>query len=189
MTAHRGFHDAEDVCNLYALTKVESSLYNKQEKRMFMKNLITKLAMGFAVISFSFVASAAVDTTVPPAPVAPVPAGPNDLSEAMKAMSGNLKAISEQVQNKALNAQSAVLADQLVTAVGQARAFFPKSIAGLADKDQPAAKELYLKMMDQTAELSRQLAASFRANDNVKAVELLNQLVGARKQGHGEFKP
>lgn len=151
-----------------------------------MKNLITKLTMSFAIISLSFAAFAAVDAA---APIAPAPVvGPKDLEGAMKAMSSNLKAISEQAQNPALNAQSAVLADQFVTAITQGRAFFPKSITGLADKDQPAAKELYLKMMDQTAELGKQLAASFRANDNVKAVDLLNQLVSAKKRGHGEFK-
>ncbi len=153
-----------------------------------MKNLVLKLAMSFAIISFGFVAFAAVDAAVPAPSVTPAPAGPKDLSEAMKAMSGNLKAISEQIQNKAMNAQSAVLADQFVTAVGQSRAFFPKSIDGLAGKDQAAAKELYLKMIDQTADLGKQLAASFRANDNVKAVDLLNQLVSHKKQGHGEFK-
>ncbi len=153
-----------------------------------MKNLVSKLAMSFVIVSFSFVAFGAVDAAAPAPPVAPAPAGPKDLGDAMKAMSGNLKAISEQGQNKAMNAQSAVLADQFVVAVGQARTFIPKSIGGLAGKDQAAAKELYLKMIDQTVELGKQLAASFRANDNAKAVNLLNQLVSQKKQGHSEFK-
>lgn len=145
-----------------------------------MKTLFSKLAMGFAVMTFGLMSYAAVE--------AGAPAAPKDLGDVMKVMSTNLKAITAQAQDQTLNAQSAVLADQLVAATIQARTFIPKSISGLADKDQPAAKEQYLKMIDQAAELGKQLAASFRANDNVKAVDLLNQLVSAKKQGHTEFK-
>lgn len=148
-----------------------------------MKNLVTKLAMGFAIIGFSFAAFAAVEA----GPQASEPP-PTPLAQAMRVMAGNLKTISEQVQNKAMNAQSAVLADQFVAAITKARTFFPKSIEGLAGQDQADAKALYLKMIDQTTDLGQQLAASLRANDNAKAVDILNQIVSAKKKGHTEFK-
>lgn len=112
----------------------------------------------------------------------------DSLASTMKLMSSKLKAISAQVNNPQMNAQSAVLADEFVAATLNSKQFVPDSIASLPAKDQPARRALYDQMLDATAALGKDLATALRANDNAKATAALNQLVQAKKGGHDEFR-
>lgn len=116
------------------------------------------------------------------------PALPATLGKTMKAMSANLKTITAQATDTQKNENSAVLADEFVQLTLHAKDFTPEMISSAPADQQPEMEVHYDKMLDQTAELGRQLAASFRANDNAKASSLLNQLVAAKKSGHSEFK-
>jgi hypothetical protein len=113
---------------------------------------------------------------------------PSRLSSTMKAMSNALKTVSAQAANPQKNAESAVLADNFVKLVLHAKDFTPDSVATLPSNQRPDAKAHYDKMLDQTAEVGKNLATAFRANDNAQAAELLKQLLQAKKEGHDHFK-
>jgi len=113
---------------------------------------------------------------------------PSKLSSTMKAMSTDLKTISSQVSNSQMNEKSALLADDFVKMVTHAKDFTPDSIASLPDSQKTDAKNQYEKMLDQAADLGRQLAAAFRANNNAQATAILNQLAQTKKDGHEQFK-
>ena len=138
-----------------------------------MKNLIVS---GILSLSFSFAMAQAGGAL------------PVSLAKTMKAMSTDLKTVSAQVGDAQANANSALLADQFVTLVLHAKDFVPDSIASLPANQQAAATEIYDKMLDQTADLGKQLAAAFRANDNALAQSLLSQLSKAKSDGHDQFK-
>lgn len=113
---------------------------------------------------------------------------PSTLARTMKAMSNDLKTITTQGSNPQMNSNSATLADEFVQLVVHAKDFTPDSISSLSGDKQAAAKAEYDKALDQTADLGRQLASAFRANNNAHAAALLNQLVQAKKDGHNQFK-
>lgn len=103
------------------------------------------------------------------------------LKSAMKDMSSKLKAIAQKVNDPKLNAESEKLALDLVNSVTECKKFMP-STAG----DQ-ASKDLYLKMIDETIQMSKDLATAFHNNDNTKAISLLDQLSKEKKDGHNRF--
>ena len=113
---------------------------------------------------------------------------PASLGKTMKAMSANLKTITSQATDAQSNQNSAILADEFVALTLHAKDFTPDTIQEAPADQQPELQAHYKKMLDETAELGRQLAAAFRAGDNTKAAALLNQLVTAKKSGHSEFK-
>ncbi|MBC7464754.1 MAG: hypothetical protein H7256_02075 [Bdellovibrio sp.] len=116
------------------------------------------------------------------------PVLPASLGKTMKAMSTNLKAIVAQATEATKNESSAKLADDFVTLTLHAKDFAVDSIQALPAEQQAAAKAEYDKMLEQTAITGQQLAAAFRANDNVLAANLLKQLSQDKKDGHDKFK-
>lgn len=113
---------------------------------------------------------------------------PASLGKTMKAMSTDLKAIAAQVSDATKNENSAVLADQFVALTLHAKDFSVDSIRDMPADQQTAAKAQYDKMLEQTAITGQQLAAAFRAGDNVLAANLLKQLSQDKKDGHDKFK-
>ncbi len=113
---------------------------------------------------------------------------PKTLGQTMKAMSGNLKIISAHVDDSKANANAAVLSDEFVQLTLHAKTFTPDSIKELPAEQQPAAKTDYDRELDLTADLGKQLANAFRANDNALATTLLDRLANAKKDGHKKFK-
>lgn len=107
---------------------------------------------------------------------------PLSLSGTMKSMSSTLKKIAAQVSDSTKNSDSEKLSDELVALTKAAKDFVPKK-ASDTDKQQQ-----YLKMIDDTVVLSQELAAAFHNNDNAKAVDILNKLSAAKKEGHTAFK-
>ena len=97
-------------------------------------------------------------------------------------MSTTLKAIAEQSADPSKNVASEKLATDLVKSITGAKAFMPDTA-----KDQ-ASKDMFIKMIDQTIDLAKQLAAAFHQNDNAKANDILNQMVNQKKDGHTRFK-
>jgi hypothetical protein len=114
---------------------------------------------------------------------------PSTLASTMKAMSRNLKTVVAQAKDPQMNASSADLADQFVQLTLHGKDFVPDSIASLPADQQPAAKAEYEKVLDQAADLGRQLAAAFRSNDSALVANLLNQLAQIKKNGHSIFNP
>ncbi len=112
----------------------------------------------------------------------------DDLASTMRKMSNDLKAIASQMDQPASNSQSAMLADDFVKAVKQAKAFVPDSVASLPKAEQAARLVVYTGMLDKAASLGTQLATALRANDSAQAHDLLSQLSQAKKGGHSEFK-
>lgn len=139
-----------------------------------MKQFVTATLLTLSVLS----AHADIDSS----------ALPSSLGRTMKAMSNDLKTITTQGHNSQLNSNSATLADDFVQLVLHSKAFTPDSISSLPGDKKALAKAEYDKALDQTADLGRQLASAFRANDNALAATLLNQLVQAKKDGHSQFK-
>lgn len=139
-----------------------------------MKKFVTATLLTLSVIS----AHAEIDPS----------ALPSTLARTMKAMSNDLKTITTQGNNSQMNSNSATLADEFVQLVLHSKDFTPDSISSLSADKQAAAKAEYDKALDQTADLGRQLASAFRANNNTLAAALLNQLVQAKKDGHSQFK-
>ncbi|MFZ3231500.1 MAG: hypothetical protein WA160_14935 [Pseudobdellovibrio sp.] len=117
-----------------------------------------------------------------------LPLTTTSLASTMKAMSNGLKAVSAQSANTQMNENSAILVDQFILSALHAKDFIADSIASLPADQQQAAKAQYDKLLDDSAELGRQLAAAFRANNNSLATLILNQLVQNKKEGHSQFK-
>lgn len=113
---------------------------------------------------------------------------PTTLAATMKAMSSALKTVSAQATDSHKNSDSAILADQFVQLTLNSKKFTPDTISGLPANEQMAQKAQYDQMIDQTADLGKQLAEAFRNNDNTKAADLLNQLLKSKKEGHAQFK-
>lgn len=139
-----------------------------------MKKIMTAILLTFSVIA----AHAKIDAS----------ALPTTLARTMKAMSNDLKAITTQGNNAQMNSNSATMADEFVQLVLHSKEFTPDSVRSLPASQRAAAKAEYDKALDQTADLGRQLADAFRANNNTLAAALLNQLVQAKKEGHSQFK-
>lgn len=110
------------------------------------------------------------------------------LESCMKTMNQNLKLISRQVQDSTLNQKTAQLAEQLAQATTQCKRNLPGGINNLPPNERDVRKALYEEMMDNTAELSDQLAVTLRKNDNLKAQKLVQNLLALKKDGHEEFK-
>lgn len=130
----------------------------------------------FAVIVISTMISLTAFAQQPPTEA------PMNLANIMKSMSGSLKKIAAQVNDATKNADSEKLSDDLVAMTKNAKDLFPKK-ASDADKQQQ-----YLKMIDDTVVLAQELSAAFHNNDNAKAVDVLNKLSAAKKEGHTAFK-
>ncbi|MGZ3772064.1 MAG: hypothetical protein ACXVCY_08180 [Pseudobdellovibrionaceae bacterium] len=112
---------------------------------------------------------------------------PATLPETMSAMSKCMKTVTVQANDPKMNANSANLVDQFVALTLHSKDFVPKYISTLPADQQAANKAAYDKMLDKTADLGHQLSIALRANDNATANILLNQLVQAKKDGHGQF--
>jgi hypothetical protein len=132
------------------------------------------------LVSLLFTSMAFAQVTTDPNPVV-LPVF-SSLKDAMKDMSTKLKAISQQVNDVNQNASSEKLATEFKLSVMAAKSFLPKTVT------DDASQALYLKMMDDTIVLADQLILAFHNNDNTKAVEVLNLLSAAKKEGHTEFK-
>lgn len=114
---------------------------------------------------------------------------PRNLADAMKIMNEKLRSIAAQVNNSAMNAQSAVLADEFVEAVTAGKEMLPDTVTGAPAADQPAKTARYQALMDQTIDQGKKLAQAFRDNKNAAAVSLINDLKNSRNTGHSEFRP
>lgn len=104
------------------------------------------------------------------------------LKSLMKDMSSTLRTIAAQSSNPAKNSDSEKLALGLVETVKSAKAYMPGSANSQAEKD------LYIKMMDDSANSAQLLAEAFHNNDSAKITELLNKLSQDKKDGHAKFK-
>lgn len=113
---------------------------------------------------------------------------PSSLSLTMKRMSSDLKKVTSQVNNPALNAESEALSNDFVTMAIHAKNFTPDKIAALPVDLQSSAKSEYDLSLDKTAQNGQLLAQAFRDNDNAKAVEILSLLSQDKKEGHKKFK-
>ncbi len=129
-----------------------------------------------AVVAISTIISLTTFAQQPPTEA------PLNLAGIMKSMSSTLKKIAAQVSDPTKNSESEKLSDELVAMTKNSKDHFPKK-ASDADKQQQ-----YLKMIDDTVVLSQELAAAFHNNDNAKAVDVLNKLSAAKKEGHTTFK-
>lgn len=107
---------------------------------------------------------------------------PLNLAGIMKSMSSTLKKIAAQVNDPTKNTDSEKLSDDLVAMTKNSKDHFPKKAATTDQQQQ------YLKMIDDSVVLSQELAAAFHNNDNAKAVDVLNKLSAAKKEGHTAFK-
>lgn len=113
---------------------------------------------------------------------------PATLKSVMKSMQTNLKAITAQVEDTAKNAESEKLALQLIEITKASKQFLPDHIKELPADQQDAQTQDYLKRIDQVIELQQLLANAFHNNDNTTAVDLLNKLSAAKKDGHKAHK-
>jgi len=110
------------------------------------------------------------------------------LGSVMKAMSSALRKIAAQVSDANQNAASEQLALDFVKNVEASKAFTPKTIRDLPADQQDAKKQEYIKMLDDTAQLGKDLASAFHNNDNKLATDILAKLSTSKKEGHAEFK-
>jgi hypothetical protein len=138
----------------------------------------------FSVLQRGFLVSLALTFSV----TATALTMPKTLKETMKAMSARLKTINGQVNIVAKNADSQLLAEELVLLTRHAKGFVPKSVESLSPADRGPAIDKYTQMIEQTADLGAQLAVAFKVNDNAKAASLIAPLNQAKKDGHDEFK-
>jgi hypothetical protein len=113
---------------------------------------------------------------------------PMSLASVMKTMNNKLKTIASQAKQPAMNAQSAALADDVATNSIASKTYVPGTVSNLPASQQAAAKAEYDKMLDETARLSQELAAAFRANNNALAGKILVALNQNKKDGHDKFK-
>jgi hypothetical protein len=113
---------------------------------------------------------------------------PMSLASVMKTMNNKLKTIASQAKQPAMNAQSAALADEVATNAVASKTYVPGTVSSLPASQQAAAKAEYDKMLDETARLSQELAAAFRANNNALAGKILVALNQNKKDGHDKFK-
>jgi len=110
------------------------------------------------------------------------------LASVMKAMSSSLRKIAAQVSDANQNAASEQLALDFVKNVEASKAFTPKTIKDLPADQQDAKKQEYIKMLDDTAQLGKDLASAFHNNDNKLANDILGKLSTSKKEGHVQFK-
>ncbi len=114
---------------------------------------------------------------------------PRSLGDAMKLMNDSLRSIAAQATNPAMNPQSAILADEFVESATAAKAFLPDTITALPAAERTLKAARYATLMETTIDQGKLLAAAFRANDNVKASALMNDMKSNRNTGHTEFRP
>lgn len=110
------------------------------------------------------------------------------LGSAMKLMSASLRKVAAQAADVNKNANSEELALEFIKNTELSKTFVPSTIKQLPADQQDAKKQQYLKMLDDTAQLGRDLAAAFHNNDNKLANDILAKLSAAKKEGHIEFK-
>jgi len=110
------------------------------------------------------------------------------LGSAMKLMSAGLRKITAQVTDPSKNLQSEELALEFIKNTELSKTFVPKSIKQLPLDQQEAQQQRYIKMLDDSIQLGRDLAAAFHNNDNKLANEILAKLSTSKKEGHAEFK-
>ena len=139
--------------------------------RSVMKTMTLKKMMGFALMA-TFAGSVAHA----------------DLADTMKAMNGDLKAISAQVGDASKNQSSAALADDFAKVAETAKTFIADSIAQAPAAQQAQMKAQYDALIDQSVTLGTQLAAALRAGDNAQAKAILTQLAALKSQGHDQFR-
>ncbi|MGZ3725939.1 MAG: cytochrome b562 [Pseudobdellovibrio sp.] len=128
-------------------------------------------------LALSLISAMAFAQTTPPQESAPT-----SLKAVMKDMSATLKTIAAQAADPSKNAASEKLANDLVKSITQAKAFMPDTATDQAGKD------MFIKMIDQTIDLAKQLATAFHQNDNAKVNDILNSLANQKKDGHDRFK-
>ncbi len=111
-----------------------------------------------------------------------------DLSDTMKAMNSDLKAIAAQAGDASKNANSAALADDFAKVAATAKTFLADAIAQAPAAQQAAMKAQFDGLIDQSVNFGQQLAAAFRAGNTQQAKDLLTQLAAVKSQGHTQFK-
>ena len=110
------------------------------------------------------------------------------LKSYMKTMSSKLKTIASQVSNPSKNSENETLSNEFIQTVEQAKNVLPSDINNLPPTQQVERKATYIKMMDQTVQLGKELALAFHNNDNAAANVILGKLSQEKKDGHNEFK-
>lgn len=112
---------------------------------------------------------------------------PATLQETMGAMGKNLKTISLQFSDAALNESSAAAAASLVLLIVHAQTTLPPKVLTLDAADQPAMIEKYNAMMSQTSVVAVKILAALQAGKNSEVAGLLKDLKAVQAAGHAEF--
>ena len=105
-------------------------------------------------------------------------ASAQSLKSNMKSTQTLLKQIASTASSPSSNSDNAQNAAKMVTFFTAARAQSPDS-GNFKD---------YQALMDQSIDLMKNLEAAFKNNDNTQALELLQKLNVAKKEGHDKYK-
>ena len=115
-------------------------------------------------------------------------AAPLTLSDTMKGMDTDLKAILAQLEDAASNPKSALLSEHFTWLVLHAKNFTPETITKLPQNEQAAAKADFDKMIQEASQMGVELATAFRQNNTSDATLILKKLKGAKREGHDKYK-
>lgn len=111
-----------------------------------------------------------------------------DLQVPMKELGSIFKALGPQASDATKNADSALKAARMNELFKLSLKETPESIASMPAAQQTAALNQYQEWIQKEIDLSAELKLAFEANDNAKALKVMNEMNSVRKQGHTEFK-
>ncbi|MGE0615267.1 MAG: hypothetical protein AB7P04_06480 [Bacteriovoracia bacterium] len=109
------------------------------------------------------------------------------LSEIMGAMGSRLKGIQQHVADPAQNELTASFAEELLKLVNQSVVLVPSSL-DRASKDYAANLHRYRKLSIQLQQIVNDLHLALLENRNEDAAKLVQDIIAARKVGHGDFR-
>lgn len=111
-----------------------------------------------------------------------------DLKASMKELGTIFKALGPQASDATKNADSALKAGRMNELFQLALKETPDTITSKPASQQSAALNQYQEWIQKEIDFSADLKLAFEANDNAKALKVLNEMNSTRKQGHTEFK-
>ncbi len=136
--------------------------------------------MRFKLLSLMLLSSLSFAQTAPTA-------GPS-LKATMDQISSVVKTLTANLNDPSKNADSAKLADQLVTLFTTAQGQTPTSVGKLADDQKATAVQGFQSLIQKEIDDAKALKSAFDSNNNTQAGTILQDMNTLKSQGHSTYR-
>lgn len=123
-----------------------------------------------------------------PAPNAEKKGPETELGKAMDKLNGAFRTLRRQAADATKNAESLALVTTIRAEAVAAKKEIPMKAADIPADERAAFTAKYHQGIDGLIALVDRLEAALKANDNASAEKLVNDMAGAQKAGHDEFR-